>query len=140
MKDKELYLLLFEEKKRKFVRINFLVEICLFMCVFFETYIFSYTFDLCGRVGDKKISHPADFRKQDYFFLDLRKSSKKVLDVPEELSRIEYYLPKTLFKRDLIPVNCFLVNCILFDGMFKSSTNLSGQHRVCSFGLTWSLR
>ena len=58
-------------KKRKFVRINLLMEVFLFVCMFFwnKKYIFSYTFDLCGRVRDKKKFHPADFRKQDYFFL-----------------------------------------------------------------------
>ena len=63
LKNKEPYLL-FQEKKRKFVRINLLVEYFL-CCVFFwnKKHIFLYTHDLCGRVG-----HPADFRKQDYFF------------------------------------------------------------------------
>ena len=42
MKNKEPYLSFFEEKKRKFVRINLLVEICL--RVFFETKnIYSHT-------------------------------------------------------------------------------------------------
>ena len=46
-----------KRKKRKFVPINLLVEIFLFcMCVFWnKKYILSYTFNLCGRVGDKKI-------------------------------------------------------------------------------------
>ena len=61
-------------KKRKFVRINLLMEFFLFLRMFFwnKKYIFSYTFSYifsCGRVGDKKKFHPADFRKQDYFFL-----------------------------------------------------------------------
>ena len=37
LKNNESYLLLFEGKKRKFVRINLLVEIFLFLCVYFET-------------------------------------------------------------------------------------------------------
>ena len=57
-------------KRRKFIQMNLLVEIFLFVCVFFwnEKCIFSYTFGLCRRVDDKKFFHPADFRKQDYFF------------------------------------------------------------------------
>ena len=57
-----------------------LVEFCLFVCVcvFFKQKIFSCTFDLCGRVGDKKNFHPTDFRKQDYFFW--LKYSNKLLD------------------------------------------------------------
>ena len=54
-------------KKCKFVRIILLLEIFLFVCVFFwnKKYIFSYTFDFCGRVRN---FHPADFWKQDYIF------------------------------------------------------------------------
>ena len=72
VKNKESYFLFFEEKKRKFVRINLLMEIC-FVRVFFETKnIFSYTFDLCGRVGDKKIFiRPISGNKTTFFDLRL---------------------------------------------------------------------
>ena len=76
LKNKEPHFLLFEGKK--------LVEKAsgiLFVCVcvfFFKQKIFSCTFDLCGRVGDKKNFHPTDFRKQDYFFW--LKYSNKLLD------------------------------------------------------------
>ena len=44
-------------KIRKFVRINLLLEIFLFVCMSFwnKKYVFSYILDLCERVGDKKI-------------------------------------------------------------------------------------
>ena len=51
--------------------INLLVEIFLFVCVSFlkKKYIFSYTFDLCGRVGDKKIfTRPISGNKTNFFF------------------------------------------------------------------------
>ena len=76
LKNKEPHFLLFEGKK--------LVEKAsgiLFVCVcvfFFKQKIFSCTFDLCGRVGDKKNFHPTDFRKQHYFFW--LKYSNKLLD------------------------------------------------------------
>ena len=55
-------------KKRKFGGTNLLVEIIL--CVFFkQKCIFSYTFDWCGRVGEKTIFfHPADFGNKTTFF------------------------------------------------------------------------
>ena len=56
-------------KKCKFVRINLLVEIFLFVYVFLKQKIFSYTLEICVRKCDKK-NHPVDFRKQDYFFLN----------------------------------------------------------------------
>ena len=44
LKNKEPYLLLFEEKKRIFVRINLLVKIFLFLCVFLkQKNIYSHT-------------------------------------------------------------------------------------------------
>ena len=90
MKNKELYLLLFDGKKRKFVRINLLVEIILFACVcvcvcvcvvFFEKKIciFSYTFDLCGRVGDKKIfTWPISGNKTTFFGLMFQISTQSI--------------------------------------------------------------
>ena len=75
--------MLFEGKKRKFVRINLLVKIFLFVCAFLnKKYMFSYTFDLCGWVGDKKIFYPTDFQKQDYFFFGLRLTSKFMTSQP----------------------------------------------------------
>ena len=59
-------------KKRKFVLINLLMEIFLFVCMFFwnKKYIFSYTFDLCGRVGDKKkFTQPISGNKITFFCL-----------------------------------------------------------------------
>ena len=41
--------------------------VCVYVFFLNKRYIFSYTFALCGQVGDKKIS-PGRFRKQNYFF------------------------------------------------------------------------
>ena len=57
-------------EKRKFVRINLLLEFCLFVWVMFwnKKYIFSYTFDLCGRVGDKEnFTRPISANKTTFF-------------------------------------------------------------------------
>ena len=58
-------------KKCKFVRINSPVEIFQFVCVFFwnKKYIFSHTFDLRGRVGDKTIfTQPISGNKTTFFW------------------------------------------------------------------------
>ena len=56
LKNKEPYLLFFAGKKCKFIRIILHVEF--FLCMFFwnKKYIFSYTFDLFMRIGNKKTS------------------------------------------------------------------------------------
>ena len=70
LKNKELYLLLFEREKRKFVRINLVVENFLFVSVcFFETKnIYSHTHSTYAGGWVIKNFHPTDCRKQDYFF------------------------------------------------------------------------
>ena len=71
MKNKEPYTLLFErEKKRKFVRKDFLVETFLVVCFFEVKNIFSHKFEI-GRLGDKKKIHLADSGNKTTFFLTL---------------------------------------------------------------------
>ena len=53
---------------RKFIFLIDFREIWYFLKV--KTYIIMIHIRLCGRLSDKKF-HPADFRKQDYFFLPL---------------------------------------------------------------------
>ena len=70
MKNKEPYLLLSEGKKRKLVRI---IRWWKFFCLreFFwnKKYIFSYTIDLCGRVGDKKsFARSISWNKTTFFW------------------------------------------------------------------------
>ena len=79
---------------------NLLVETFLFVCVFFlnKKYIFSYTFDLCGWVGDKNFFTRSIFGNKTTFLalyflfsfalvditydrLGLRLSSKKNLKI-----------------------------------------------------------
>ena len=64
-------------KRRKFIRMNLLVKI-FFVCVFFwsKKCIFSYTFDLCGRVDDKKFfTQPISGSKTTFFGLITLSSS-----------------------------------------------------------------
>ena len=68
----EPYLLLFEGEKthirrNKFASENFFVCACVFLKQ--KRYIFSYTFDLCGQVGDEKISTRQDSGNSTTFFL-----------------------------------------------------------------------
>ena len=67
----EPYLLLFEGEKthirrNKFASENFFVCACVFLKQ--KRYIFSYTFDLCGQVGDEKISTRQDSGNSTTFF------------------------------------------------------------------------
>ena len=55
---------------------NLLVELFLFVCVFLKQKIniFSYIFDLCGRVDDKKIFTRSISENKTTFFLALLSS------------------------------------------------------------------
>ena len=59
-------------KSLKFVTINLLAEFVFLLCVVFwkKKYIFSYTIDLCERVGDKKnFTRPISGNKTTFFGL-----------------------------------------------------------------------
>ena len=62
-----------EREKCQFVPISLLVDIFLFVCVIFwsKKYIFSYTLDLCGRVGDKNFFACSISGKKNTFFFGL---------------------------------------------------------------------
>ena len=106
-------------KKRKFVRINLLVEIFLFVCVFFwnKKYVSSYTFELCRRVGDRNILN-GRFPETRLLFFGLKgfQSWKRVLDIIQK--RFQKSFPRMNLKPSSKLWNnwiCFLPICLTWD-------------------------
>ena len=106
-------------KKRKFVRINLLVEIFLFVCVFFwnKKYVSSYTFELCRRVGDRNILNGRLPETRLLFFgLKGFQSWKRVLDIIQK--RFQKSFPRMNLKPSSKLWNnwiCFLPICLTWD-------------------------
>ena len=103
-------------KKRKFVRINLLVEIFLFVCVFFwnKKYVSSYAFELCRRVGDRNILN-GRFPETRLLFFGLKgfQSWKRVLDIIQK--RFQKSFPRMNLKPSSKLWNnwiCFLPICL----------------------------
>ena len=96
MNNKEPNLLLFQGKKRKFLRINLQVEIFLFACVFLkQKYIFPHTFDLCGRVGGKKcFTRPISGNKTTFFSLE----DLFFFKILKNLTTSAFFFPRQILK------------------------------------------